>query len=104
MLPIYIFTFRYFERPNQPELATLDGTKALVSERAVNQTERTLGAGNQDAIAQPGESVVIGARDGPAIRPVEVFTSGPCADTTERVSDPWGAYDNVGRLRNTPCS
>jgi hypothetical protein len=35
-------------------------------------------------------------RDGPAIRPVEVFSSDPCVDTTERVSDPWGSYDNVG--------
>jgi hypothetical protein len=33
---------------------------------------------------------------GIVIRPVEVFTSDPCADTTERVSDPWGSYDNVG--------
>jgi hypothetical protein len=39
---------------------------------------------------------VIAARDGDAVRPVEVVTSDPCLDTSKRVSDPWGAYDNVG--------
>jgi hypothetical protein len=93
-LHLHIPVFRRVEPA--PEITLLDGKKALVWERAVNQNERVLGAGNQDGIAQAGESVVIGVRDGAAIRPVEVFTSDPCVDTTERVSDPWGSYDNVG--------
>ena len=73
-----------------------DGTKLPVWQRAVQQSEAVLGVGNGDGKAQPGEMIVIAARDGNAVRPVEVFSSDPCVDTAKRVSDPWGAYDNVG--------
>jgi hypothetical protein len=73
-----------------------DGTKLRVWQRAVQQSESVLGVGNGDGKAQPGETIVIAARDGNAMRPVEVFTSDPCLDTSKRVSDPWAAYDNVG--------
>ena len=73
-----------------------DGTKLPVWQRAVQRSESVLGVGNGDGKAQPGEMIVIAARDGDAVRPVEVFTSDPCLDTTKRVSDPWAAYDNVG--------
>ena len=73
-----------------------DGTKLPVWQRAVQRSESVLGVGNGDGKAQPGEMIVIAARDGNAVRPVEVFTSDPCLDTSKRVSDPWAAYDNVG--------
>jgi hypothetical protein len=73
-----------------------DGTKLPVWQRAVQRSESVLGVGNSDGKAQPGEMIVIAARDGNAVRPVEVFTSDPCLDTSKRVSDPWGGYDNVG--------
>ena len=73
-----------------------DGTKLAVWQRAVQRSEGVLGVGNGDGKAQPGEMIVIAARDGNAVRPVEVFTSDPCLDTSKRVSDPWAAYDNVG--------
>ena len=73
-----------------------DGTKLPVWQRAVQRSESVLGVGNGDGKAQPGEMIVIAARDGNGVRPVEVFTSDPCLDTSKRVSDPWGGYDNVG--------
>lgn len=79
-----------------PSLVLLDGSKAAVWERAIHQSEKTLGSGNGDGKAQPGENVVIAARDGAALRLVEALTPHPCVDLSERVSDPWGAYDNVG--------
>lgn len=74
----------------------LDGGEAVVWRRAVHQEKLTLGAGNADGTIHAGERVVLAIRDGSALRPVEVLTSHPCIDTSERVSDPWGAYDNVG--------
>jgi hypothetical protein len=74
----------------------LDGSKAAVWERAIHKVEKNLGMGNADGKAQAGEKVVLAAHNGDALRPVEVLTSHPCLDLTERVSDPWGAYDNVG--------
>jgi hypothetical protein len=73
-----------------------DGTKLPVWQRAVQESESVLGTGNGDGKAQAGEMVVIAVRDGNAVRPVEVLTADPCLDTSKRVSDPWGSYDNVG--------
>ena len=78
------------------EAVVLDGGEAMVWRRAVHPEKLTLGAGNADGTIQAGEQVVFAIRDGSALRPVEVLTSHPCIDTSERVSDPWGAYDNVG--------
>ncbi|MCC6265041.1 MAG: hypothetical protein IT169_15820 [Bryobacterales bacterium] len=91
-----------FEIPIYPKveedssLVLLDGSKAAAWERAVHQAEKTLGAGNGDGKAQAGEKVVIAARDGGALRLAEILTPHPCVDLSERISDPWGAYDHVG--------
>jgi hypothetical protein len=74
----------------------LDGQKATVWERAIHRVETVLGSGNGDGKAQPGEQIVLAVPDGEAMRPVEVLAADPCIDTSERVSDPWGGYDNVG--------
>jgi hypothetical protein len=55
-----------------------------------------VGTGNADGIAARGETVAVAVRDGEAFRLAEVFTSHPCLDSSGRVSDPWGRYDNVG--------
>jgi hypothetical protein len=73
-----------------------DGKKLPVWQRAIQKSEVVSGAGNADGEAQPGEMIVIGVRDGDAMRAAEVFASDPCVDPSKRVSDPWGAYDNVG--------
>ena len=46
-----------------------DGTKLPVWQRAVQRSESVLGVGNGDGKAQPGEMIVIAARDGDAVRP-----------------------------------
>ncbi|MCZ2080603.1 MAG: hypothetical protein LC130_37010 [Bryobacterales bacterium] len=92
--PVEIPVFR--EKPELPGIVILDGAKWRVWHRAVHSTEKTLGTGNGDGQAQPGEDVVLGVPDADALRLVEVFTSDACADVSTRISDPWGAYDNVG--------
>jgi hypothetical protein len=79
-----------------PGVTIADGMKLPVWERAVNRTTRVVGSGNADGVADRGETVALGVRDGDAFRLVEVFTSHPCVDVSRRVSDPWGSYDNVG--------
>lgn len=84
------------DAPAIEDYVIADGASTPVWERAVHQTEKILGKGNGDRKAQAGETVVLAVRDGEAYRPVEVLAAGPCADLAQRVSDPWGAYDNVG--------
>ncbi len=78
------------------EIRILDGAAAPIWERAVASAERVLGRGNGNGVANPGESVAIAVRDGRAWRAVELFSSDKCIDLTERLSDPWASYDNVG--------
>jgi hypothetical protein len=79
-----------------PDFVIADGARLPVWERAINREERVVGTGNADGIAGRGETVAIAVRDGEAFRLVEAFTSHPCVDSSRRVSDPWGRYDNVG--------
>jgi S-formylglutathione hydrolase FrmB len=92
--PLEIPLFR-----NAGEIADVtiaDGVQLPVWERAVNRTTRVVGSGNADGLADRGETVALGVRDGDAFRLAEVFTSHSCVDVSRRVSDPWGSYDNVG--------
>lgn len=79
-----------------PDVTVADGGRLPVWERAVNRSMRVVGTGNADGVADRGETVALGVRDGDAFRLVEVLTSHPCVDVSRRVSDPWGSYDNVG--------
>ncbi len=92
--PVEIPVFR--KAPELSGIVIMDGAKQRVWQRAVHSTEKTLGTGNGDGRAQPGESVVLGMPDADALRLVEVFAGDTCADVSTRISDPWGAYDNVG--------
>jgi S-formylglutathione hydrolase FrmB len=78
------------------DAVVLDGSEAAVWRRAIHQEKLAPGAGNGDGKVQAGEQVVLAIRDGAALRAVEVLTTHPCIETSERISDPWGAYDNVG--------
>ncbi len=73
-----------------------DGGRLPVWERTIQNAERTVGAGNGDAAANPGETIALAWRDGDAYRLAELFANDACVDMRERVSDMWGAYDNVG--------
>ncbi|HUQ92755.1 MAG TPA: alpha/beta hydrolase-fold protein [Bryobacteraceae bacterium] len=85
--------------PDSPELAgvqILDGKSLPLWQRAVMKTEQVLGSGNGDGIAQAGETIAIAIPGDDAHRVVELFSSHPCVDLTQRLSDPWAAYDHVG--------
>lgn len=84
------------ETSARTDVVVLDGARNQVWQKAVQATEMTFGAGNGDGIAQAGEQVVLGIRDGAALRLAEVVTAHPCVDISRRVSDPWGEYDHVG--------
>jgi S-formylglutathione hydrolase FrmB len=93
-IPIEVPLFR--DAPEGTDFRVVDGAKLPLWERAVQRAEKTLGAGNGDGIANPGETVAIALPDGDGFRAAELFTSDPCADTTLRNVDPWAAYDHVG--------
>lgn len=92
--PFEIPVFRKLD--SMPPPVIVDGSKVTLWQRAIHKAEIPLGSGNADGKAQPGEKVVLAVHDGDALRAVEVLTQHPCAGISERVSDPWGAYDNVG--------
>lgn len=92
--PVEIPIFR--KAPVLEDVVIADGSRQRVWERAIRTTEAVLGEGNADGRPQPGESIVLGMADKDALRRLEVLTPHPCADISNRVSDPWGAYDNVG--------
>jgi hypothetical protein len=56
----------------------------------------TLGKGNGDGQANPGETLAILLPDGDAWRAAELFTNDSCVNLAERVSDEWSDYDHVG--------
>jgi len=78
------------------EFLVADGSAHPIWERAIRRVDKSLGTGNGDGKAQAGETVVIAVKDGEAYRPVEVLAAGECAGLSARISDGWGAYDNVG--------
>jgi hypothetical protein len=75
-----------------------DGHTVNLYRHAVERAEETLGEGNHDGHAAPGESFAVLLPGGPGgwMRPVELFTNDSCVDTATRVSDPWGDYDQAG--------
>lgn len=84
------------DAPALTDFQIVDGAKLPLWERAVQRAEKTLGAGNADGVANPGETIAIALADGDAFRPVELFTSDACVDLRLRLSDPWSNYDHVG--------
>ena len=67
-----------------------------VYQHAIEKQSLTLGQGNGDGLANPGEEIAILFQDGDAYRAAELFSGDLCADLTHRVSDYWGDYDWVG--------
>lgn len=65
-------------------------------QHATELQETTLGKGNANGQANPGETVAILLPDGEGYRAAEVFTSDACIDNSARESDAWAAYDHVG--------
>jgi hypothetical protein len=67
-----------------------------VFQRAIETQALTLGEGNGDGHANPGEQIVILFPDGDAFRAAELFSQDSCLDLAMRRSDNWATYDHVG--------
>jgi hypothetical protein len=73
-----------------------DGRAMDIFHQATKDSDLTLGEGNGDGYAAPGESFAVLIPDGAAFRAAELFTSDACVDLGVRVSDPWSDYDHTG--------
>jgi hypothetical protein len=95
-LPLSVPLFPPAEPTAHFEIA--DGRSVTVFERATEPTEVTMGAGNADGHAAPGERFALLLTDatGGPLRAAEVFTNDACVDNTTRISDSWSDYDHVG--------
>jgi len=79
-----------------PDFRIADGRKFSVFREGVKRAPVTLGKGNGNGLADPGETIAILLPDGDAWRAAELFTNDWCVDLTERASDVWSSYDYVG--------
>lgn len=83
-----------------PPLATdfqiADHRALPIFQRATEKQSLTLGEGNGDGSANPGEQIAILFPDGAAYRAAELIGYDPCIDLTTRISDNWATYDHVG--------
>jgi dienelactone hydrolase len=71
-----------------------DGRSVSIWRHGTGRADTVLGEGNRDAQAAPGETFVILAPDGEALRPTEVFSNDPCISLGLRGSDSWDDYDH----------
>lgn len=93
-LPVEIPTFPPVGKASDFRVA--DGLSLPIYRHAVQKETVTLGTGNGDGQANPGEQIAILLPDGDAYRAAELFTNDACVDLTKRVSDEWSQYDHVG--------
>jgi hypothetical protein len=73
-----------------------DGRAQDIFQTANQGSALTLGEGNGDGYAAPGEAFAILIPDGTGFRAAELFTNDACVDVSVRVSDPWSDYDHTG--------
>lgn len=66
-----------------------DGRTITAYQHAVQSAAVTLGEGNGDGHAAPGESFVVLLPDGGSLRAAELFTNDECVDNSARISDSW---------------
>jgi hypothetical protein len=93
-LPLEIPTFPPAAKAGAFRIA--DGLSLPVYQRGDAVQPLTLGTGNGDGKANPGERIAILLPEGDAYRAAELFTNDACLDLTGRASDNWGGYDHVG--------
>jgi hypothetical protein len=72
-----------------------DGTAPEIWQHGTQHAVATLGEGNGDGHAAPGESFALLFPDGEYLRPAEVFTNDACVDTSVRASDALGEHASV---------
>ncbi len=73
-----------------------DGRAVNVFRHATERADVTLGEGNGDGHAAPGESFAVLLPDAGSFRAAELFTNDACVDNTVRASDSWADYDRAG--------
>jgi len=93
-LPLEIPTFPAAAQAGDFRIA--DGLSLPVYQRGETVEPLTLGTGNGDGRANPGERIAILLPEGDGYRAAELFTNDACIDLTQRESDGWGSYDHVG--------
>lgn len=93
-LPLEIPLFPPAETTEEFRIA--DGRTWDIYQHAMGHGDLTLGEGNGDAHASPGERFSVLLPDGAAWRAAELFTNEACLDNTARVSDSWSDYDHTG--------
>jgi len=85
--------------PEITDFEIADGRHMTVVEAAVDSVTGVVGAGNGDGIANPGETIVILAKEGDKFLRTNASTLHPqinAANTHIRVSDRWQNYDHIG--------
>ncbi len=73
-----------------------DGVRRTVWRHAIERAEASMGEGNGDGVANPGESIVFQLLDRDAYRGGEVVAWHPCLEPLAPIRDQWGSYDHVG--------
>jgi len=73
-----------------------DGQSVRVFQHATQKADVTLGDGNADGKANPGERIAILLPEDDVYRVAELFTNDACVDNTLRAFDDWSDYDHVG--------
>lgn len=81
--------------PESKDYVIADGRALDHIEHGSQKIKSTLGQGNGDGFAAPGESFAILIPDGDSYRLAELFTNDPFVDNTVRESDDWGAGVSV---------
>ena len=85
--------------PEITDFAIADGKKMTVVKAAVDSITSTVGVGNGDGIANPGETIVILVKEGEKYLRTNAYTLHPqinAQHTNIRVSDSWQEYDHIG--------
>jgi len=89
-------TLNFPPAPVTSDFQIADHRPLPLFQHAFEKQTLTLGAGNGDGKANPGEQIAILFPDGDTFRAAELFTDDDYADLTTRVSDNWANYDHVG--------
>ena len=85
--------------PEIKEFEIADGKVVTVAREGINEETVMLGKGNGDGVANPGESVVILAKDKNKLWRTNLIGSNKYVNpfgVNTRISDNWAAYDHVG--------
>jgi hypothetical protein len=79
-----------------PDFRIADGQQVRIFQHATEKVQVTLGDGNGDGKANPGERIAILLPEDDVYRAAELFTNDACVDNTLRAFDDWSDYDHVG--------